>query len=248
MNDCILMENMTWQEIQNAILSGCNSVIFAVSSIEQHGPHLPTSTDAVIGEEVARRVAVRLDKTLVAPTIRPGYAPSNMCFPGTITLQSQTLSMTIRDYCVSLAKFFKNIVVMCAHGGNLPILQLACREVAETLPATNIIPIYGIAVYAPEDEKGLFGREKGFHANRTETSWMLHIRQDLVRKDKIKRDPMQLPKNIIDPSRIFRQGMTSEISSTGVLGDPIGANAEEGRRVIDAIVDNMAREIRLLLR
>jgi len=243
------MSNMTWEEIRDAIRNGFTSVVFGVASFEQHGPQLPISTDTLLGGEVATRVAAKLGKTLVAPTIRPGYSPHHMTFPGTITLRSQTLGMIIEDYCTSLAKHgFKNIIVICSHGGNKSTIELTCRKVAEILPSVNIIPIYDLILYGPEGGKGLFGRVEGFHANRAETSWMLHVREDLVRRDKIKKDPMRLDKNIIDPAILFGQGLVSDISSTGVLGDPTGANAHEGEKTFTAIIDNLVQEIRLFLK
>ncbi|MGD0550097.1 MAG: creatininase family protein [Candidatus Bathyarchaeia archaeon] len=241
----IVMENMTWEEIRDAIRSGSTNVAFAVASWEQHGPQLPISTDTLLGDEIARRVASKLAKTLVGPTIRPGYSPHHMTFPGTITLRGETLEMLIEDYCISLAKHgFKNIVVICSHGGNTPTMKLACRKAAGSVVGVNVIPIYDIVPYAPE---GTFDRESGFHANRAETSLILYIREGLVKKDKIQKDPMRLNKNIIDYSILLAQGFVSDISSTGVLGDPTGASSQEGEKILEVIVENMTKEIRLLL-
>jgi creatinine amidohydrolase len=245
MDSEIVMENMTWAEIRDAMQKGFTNVLFCVASIEQHGPHLPISTDNIFGDEIAKRVAVKLGNTLVAPTIRPGYSPHHMGFPGTITLRSATLGMVIEDYCVSLGKHrFKNIIVICSHGGNTPTIQLACREAAAKVPDTcKIIPIYDLSLYAPKDVYP----KNGFHANRAETSEMLYIRGSVVRKDKIREDPLRLEKDMIDPSVLLVQGFVHELSSSGVLGDPSGANVEEGKKGFDKTIENLAKEIRQLL-
>ncbi len=64
------IEEMTWQQVKQAMEQGYRRVIFALGSIEQHGPHLPLVTDALIGDALALRVAEKLGETLVAPTPR----------------------------------------------------------------------------------------------------------------------------------------------------------------------------------
>ena len=68
----LLLEEMTWPEVERAIARGFTSVVVAAGAVEQHGPHLPLLVDAVRGDRLALEVARRLGKTLVAPTIRVG--------------------------------------------------------------------------------------------------------------------------------------------------------------------------------
>ncbi len=73
MLDNVLMEEMTWPEIKRAMQTGKNTVILVAASIEQHGPHLPTATDTIIGYALAEAVAKKLGIALVAPVIRPAF-------------------------------------------------------------------------------------------------------------------------------------------------------------------------------
>jgi len=91
----IRMPEMTWPDIKSAIEQGYVSVVVAVSSTEQHGPHLPTMTDTRIGDEAAHRVAIKLDHTLQARTISVGCSKHHLAFPGTISLREETLRMII---------------------------------------------------------------------------------------------------------------------------------------------------------
>ena len=71
MADTVLIEEMTWREIKQAMDAGKDTVILVAAAIEQHGPHLPTATDTIIGYAVAKAVAKKLGNALVAPVIRP---------------------------------------------------------------------------------------------------------------------------------------------------------------------------------
>jgi creatinine amidohydrolase len=75
---------------------GFSTVIFAVGSNEQHGPHLPTFTDTLLGDAWANRVALKLGKTLQAPTINVECSDHHMAFPGAISLNPDTLKSLIR--------------------------------------------------------------------------------------------------------------------------------------------------------
>ena len=84
------MEEMTWREIQQALRDGTDTVILVAASVEQHGPHLPTGTDTMIGYALAAAVAAKMGNALVAPVIRPALSGHHMDFPGTITLRMDT--------------------------------------------------------------------------------------------------------------------------------------------------------------
>src|SRR5919199_3176118 len=100
----LLLERMTWPEIAEAINSGLTTAIVVAASSEQHGPHLPEATDALLGEALAVRLAERLGDALVAPVIRPGCSEHHMGFPGTITLPVDGLIMLLDSYVESLSR------------------------------------------------------------------------------------------------------------------------------------------------
>ena len=87
----VRMAEMTWPDIKSAIEQGYTTVVVAVGSTEQHGPHLPTMTDTRIGDELAHRVAMKLGHTLQAITITVGCSKHHLSFPGTISLRDETL-------------------------------------------------------------------------------------------------------------------------------------------------------------
>jgi creatinine amidohydrolase len=135
----ILLEEMTWSMVQDAMRGGYKSVIMAVGSIEQHGPHLPVSTDVHFGDCLAKLVAEKLGNTLVAPTIKPGCSSHHMHFPGTISLEPETLIAVLKDSCRSLDKHgFENIILLPSHGGNFAPVTTAVQSIAMQLNANLI--------------------------------------------------------------------------------------------------------------
>lgn len=125
----IRMEEMTWPEIKRAIESGSTTAVIAVGSTEQHGPHLPTMTDARIGEDLAERVARKLGHALQARTIDVGQSEHHLAFAGTISFRAETLSLVLRDYMDSLVRHgFTRIVFIPSHGGNFATVRRAIEE------------------------------------------------------------------------------------------------------------------------
>ena len=100
MESKILMEEMDWEEIRDAVDSGKTTVILVSGATEQHGPHLPTGTDTILGYAVAVRAAVQLGNALVAPVIRPALSEHHMGFPGSFTLSWETYLAVLEEQLV----------------------------------------------------------------------------------------------------------------------------------------------------
>src|SRR5579859_464097 len=127
------LERLSWPEIGAAIASGKTTAIIVVASSEQHGPHLPEATDALIGEGLGVRLAQRLGNALVAPVIRPGCSDHHFGFPGTISISPDLLVAIVDSYLTSLRRHgFRQFLVFSSHGGNFPVLS---RMAERGLPA-----------------------------------------------------------------------------------------------------------------
>jgi creatinine amidohydrolase len=100
----IKMEDMNWPDIQKAIDEGYTTVVVGIGSIEQHGPHLPTKTDTLIGDMLALRFALKWGNALQARTVPVGCSEHHLAFPGTISLKAPTLKAIKADYTESIAK------------------------------------------------------------------------------------------------------------------------------------------------
>lgn len=245
MADRMLLEEMTWPEVEAAIAAGRRSVVVAVGAVEQHGPHLPLLVDAARGDRLAVEVALRLGDALVAPTIRIGCSEHHMGFAGTLTLRRHTLEAICLDYVVSLARHgFERVCFVPSHGGNfgplaemLPDLSAAVAPDCRVDAYTDLVGFMafwkaGVGAHAPDH----VGRVGG-HADIAETSEMLCIRPDLVRSDRAEEGHMQdFDEALME--RIFTEGFRA-VTPNGVLGDARGASEEIGASCIAAAADGI---------
>lgn len=255
MQETVLMEEMTWQEIREAIASGKDTVILVSASIEQHGPHLPTATDTIIGYALAQGVARRLGNALVAPVIRPALSRHHMDFPGSIALRLKTFVKVLDEYCACLKIHgFRNAVLFVSHGGNSDALKAFVPHIAKKVtPGLGLLAVYPVekntaSLHAYLKKKGITPARAGVHAGFSETSMMLVLRPDLVDMKKAKpgltEEDFYRPENLMK-SKLdsFVHGVKSQ-SRNGVLGDPTGANAEMGKELLERKIDDLVEEIR----
>ena len=244
----VRMSEMTRVDIQKALDRGFRTVVFAVGSNEQHGPHLPTCTDTLEGDVLANKVAEKLGRALQAPSINVGCSDAHMVFPGAISLRPETLKSLIHDYCVSLAKQgFKKIVILPSHGGNF----YAVREVTEDLNRG----LKGSKVVSYTDLKGLLGflaefsskygitaGESGAHAGESETSMVLAIRKDLVDMKNAEKGSLgRLDEKMM--GLMYSKGIKA-ISKNGVLGDPRKGEAGKGDEYLELWAEKMVDFVR----
>jgi creatinine amidohydrolase len=243
----IRMSEMTRVDIQKALDSGFGTVVFAVGSNEQHGPHLPTCTDSLIGDVLANKVAGKLGRALQAPSINVGCSDHHMVFPGAISLRPETLKSLIRDYCVSLAKQgFKNIVILPSHGGNFNAVREATDELNQSLEGTNIVSytdLKGLLEFLAEfsSKHGISAGESGAHAGESETSMVLAIRKDMV---DMKHAEEGFVGSFEDKMNLMWSQGIKAISKNGVVGDPRKAEAGKGEEYLELWAEKMVDFVR----
>jgi creatinine amidohydrolase len=249
------MDEMTWPEWQQMVAAGA-PILLPVGSTEQHGPQLPLGTDVFIPRAVCARVAAALG-AIVAPAIPYGYksqakSGGGQTFPGTTSLDSNTLALVIRDIVRDLgAHGVRRVVVVNGHFENAgPLIEgldLAQRELRRdgiTDMVLMRIELGDFVLRTTLDRifpDGFPGIELE-HASLMETSLMMNIKPDLVRVDRIPSDgPANFPLYDRLPFPLAR------IPPSGVLADARGSRAEIGewliednvRMVTDAIREGM---------
>ncbi|WP_347876764.1 mycofactocin biosynthesis peptidyl-dipeptidase MftE, partial [Actinomadura sp. 7K534] len=211
-------------------------VLVPAGSTEQHGPHLPLSTDTVIAEAVAARAAgvlrdARLDEgvagpVLIAPAIAYGASGEHAGFPGTVSIGHEALHAVIVETVRSLAEWAGRVVLVNGHGGNVATLDAAVARLRGEGHDTAWV---GCGV--PDGDA---------HAGFTETSVMLHLAPGLVRPFHAVTGETR-PLAAIMPELVAR-GVRA-VSPSGVLGDPAGASGAHGREILAAMVAAAARRI-----
>ena len=245
-------------------------ILIPVASTEQHGPHLPLSTDTVTAEEVARRAGEKAD-VLYTPCVWTGYSPQHMRGPGqgfgTITLRAETFNNLLYDISRSLIHHgFNRLIFVAGHGSNAKIVDPLLRRLKYETGAL-------IAYYKPYAERymGLVkdilenpaNETPGWHASELETSQMLAHNARLVRMDRavttIAHKPPTLPdafKKTDGAPDIEFQGYQyfmfpmdhDEFSDTGVIGNPFRATAEKGEQAFQLYSDHLVAAIAELLK
>jgi creatinine amidohydrolase len=196
-----------------------------IGSTEQHGPHLPLSTDTVIASALCARLAAHRDDVLVAPALAVGSSGEHAGFAGTLSIGQDALELLLIELGRSASETFAHIVFVSAHGGNA---EPVTRSVA-TLRAES----RDVLLYQP--------RWSGDpHAGRQETSMLLALRPDLVTMAAaIPGDTRPLTQTW----PLLRAGGVRAVTDTGVLGDPTGANAEEGERLLHDLASALIAQV-----
>ena len=234
-------EDMNWQDIQKAIKNGYDTILIAVGAIEQHGPHLPTKTDALIGDVLVQRIAEKMDKVLQGPTIRIGCSEHHLAFPGTVTLQKSTFQSVIRDYVKSLANHgFTNIIFIPSHGGNFAPLREVLDELQSQYPSININGFTELFEYIEvlqnySAAEGIKPEEAGAHAGENESSLVLALAEKLVKAERFA-PGFTGEFGSKEGEIVFQKGIKA-LTKNGILGDPRKATAEKGQTYLDKLVE-----------
>ena len=242
--------DMTWMEIKDAIDSDAG-VIIPVGATEQHGMHLPTSTDTVMATETAMALSEE-NNMLVAPPIlytcksRP-QSGGGMNFIGTHGLDGQTfIDMVCQVIKGFVRQGFKRIIILNGHMENSNFLYEAAYQSSEIgFPQDAKIVLFEMAFDKFPDDlmNEMFGDDFpgwGYdHAGIYETSVLLHIRPDLVQFDKAVDDrPEEMVWYDVFPIP------ESHASKSGTLWKSKHASAELGKRLWEAQLDRLNEAIK----
>ena len=196
-----------------------------LGSCEQHGPHLPLDTDTTIAVAVASELARRRDDVLVAPALAYGASGEHAAFAGTLSIGLAALEHVVVEL-VRSADHFAGVVLVNGHGGNARAVERAvatlrrdCRRVMAWWPSV------------PGGDA---------HAGRVETSLLLAIAPETVRMA-LAAPGCTAPLATILPT--LESGGVVAVSPSGVLGDPTGASAAEGARLLDELATALSTAV-----
>src|SRR5579883_785281 len=196
----VLMSSMSWVAYQERLQDDGLVLLLPCGALEQHGPHLPLGTDALLSAAIAQTVAEKVNG-LVAPTLSYGYksqpkSGGGQHFPGTTSLDGQSLSQIARDVIREFARHGVNhLVIVDGHYENQWFLtegiDLAMRELGASSPLRIMRLEYWDFCTEATLQKIFPDGFPGFaleHAAVIETSLMLHYYPDLVHLDLIPYD------------------------------------------------------------
>lgn len=251
-----ILEHMKWPQAKELFDRKNLIALIPIGSHEQHGPHLPMSTDNVIADRCAYAasdlVAGEMD-VLICPSVYYGYTMHNMDFPGTITLRSSTLISLGVDLAASLVHHgCRKIVFVSTHGSNFSVLDLVSRELMNRHPEVLVAIASPMKMAAREIEELREAKAIGgmSHACELETSLMLYLDPEHVDMSRAVCDLNQ-PKSDFYFRDMTRGGkgvacadLSRHITRTGTVGDPTLATATKGKAFFEIIVGTLARFLR----
>ena len=223
-------------EFRKLIKAKKPTVIIPIGSIEQHGAHLPISTDSDIVTEIASRLAKKCG-FIVFPTINYGVSQEHDPFFN-VSLESNTLQNIIGDIDRSVVKNkLKSVIILNGHHGNIIPLKLAERKtILQRRTRIRKIRFYSY---------WYFMKHEFDHAGFVETSIMLAI-SDKVKMKKAKKGLITKGLSEKEKKRISKLsakvGGFPQVTRNGVWGDPTNATKKDGQRFISEIVRNLAKE------
>jgi creatinine amidohydrolase len=226
----------TWPEVEAHIRDGRVAVL-PFGAFEQHGPHMPLSTDTIMAQELARRLAGAAG-ALLLPPVHYGETSGNNGFPGTISIGFDTVRHIALDICSSLrGGGVAGLVVVNGDFGNQAPLKLAAREAKDRLGYPVLVIDYpGLAEIAAEISQTPPAGRGFYHADEVETSMVLAIEPTAVKMEKAIEEYPEFPPTYGSTPIPLR-----EISKSGVFGDPRQATAEKGERILEALTERAWR-------
>jgi mycofactocin precursor peptide peptidase len=210
----VRLAEQTWVELST---SDPPLLCVPIGSCEQHGPHLPLGTDTIIAEELARALAASRMGIVVAPTLTVTASGEHAGFPGTLSIGTDAMAQVLVEL-VRSADWAAGVVLVNGHGGNVDAVSAAV--------ATLTGERRRVMAWWPDVPGG------DAHAGHTETSLVLAVQAGAVRNDRLEAGPAE-PLTQLAP-RLRAEGVLA-ISPNGVLGDPTGATAGEGREMLDTL-------------
>jgi creatinine amidohydrolase len=244
----VFLGEMTDPELR-AALERTQTVIIPTGSTEQHGPHGPLLTDALIPTEVARRVAERTG-AVVAPPINYALSYPHVGFTGVIHLRIQTFMDLIEDLCAGFATMgFTRIVFLNGHYDNTYAIAYACAAASSAgrLPGgASAFPVNYWDGMTPDEAGEFFGPTTGLHANRAETSGVMAIDAGLVDIDAANAEMPPFPEvgnaPAVHTAFFFSApGSVHRATHSGTWGDARESSAEYGERYLTVVTDATVR-------
>jgi creatinine amidohydrolase/Fe(II)-dependent formamide hydrolase-like protein len=233
-----VLGDLTFQEASGTI-KDTSILCLPLGAIEQHGAHLPLNTDVVVAEGLTRHLLERWGETFdlwQLPTLVMGLSREHDWATGTLSLSIQAFVSLVRDLAGAIVRSLpaRNLVIVNGHGGNRGVLESLLHELRGD---------YGLnaCVLHPFDLAGSDAAQIDVHGGRAETSVMLALAPDVVRRDRI--EASDVPDRQAAQALIFDRGATfawrtddSRLARGGIIGDASGASAEIGQALIERML------------
>jgi creatinine amidohydrolase/Fe(II)-dependent formamide hydrolase-like protein len=233
--------HMTWPQIDR-YLKTVDIALLPVGSTEQHGPHLPLDTDTFDADYLAQKVAeaCTYPQPLVLPAVAYGVSYHHSDFKGTLSISNESLSRLIYDIGMSAAdNGIRKLVIINGHGGNGPALNHAAQMINRD---ARIFVCVDTGETSDVDIEALVETPNDVHAGEIETSAALAVRPHMVRIGEALREIPRFSSRYLDFTSkrgVSWYAYTEKISDSGIMGNPLLASAEKGKKIWDLMIAHL---------
>jgi creatinine amidohydrolase len=230
-------ELMTSTEIGELVAQGMDLAIMPVGATEQHGPHLATGCDTISPEEIAWRISEQTG-AIILPALPYGISLGHTTqWPGSISLHPQTMTQVMIEigrWVVGsgITKF----IMLNGNGPNGPPLECARIQLRYEFPRCRF-RVLSLFDCSPRVQKHYFSDAADIHANRGETSLLMHVRPETVRPE------ARVDEEDVTVGRVFSYDMPSTTTS-GVVGRPSLSSAADGAELAGMLVEDLSEIVR----
>lgn len=234
-----------WSEMTSREVAGLGDptvVILPVAATEQHGPHLPTGTDAFILQGVLAAAMRRADiADAVALPLQPiGWSSEHGNLPGTLSLEAGLLADAWTSLGATMAAAgLRRLVILNGHGGNPPVIAVAAMRL-RSAHGLLVAQVHWEALANPSGLAPADAPARDWHAGWIETSVMLHLHPELVAMEQAAAAEMRFPEGLPPDGPAPWAWMTTDLNASGVIGDPRLASARLGKALVERAVDGLA--------
>lgn len=226
---------LTWKQV-DALPRAETLLVLPTAAIEQHGHHLPLATDTLINNLLLGKALALLPAELPVYALPPvcyGKSNEHLGFPGTLSVSAQTFLAVVRDLGASIAAAgFTKLVLYNTHGGNTSLVDVLARDLRAEfgLRTFSLFGSGGVTFEGVSEQE----RAYGFHAGEVETALLLHATPELVHAEEYTANYIA---RVDQPELLKPEGsaanfawLTKDIASSGVMGDPTAATAQNGEQ------------------
>ncbi|MDQ1752216.1 MAG: mycofactocin precursor peptide peptidase [Pseudonocardiales bacterium] len=220
----VLLADLTSPEVGWRAAAGAILAV-PIGSTEQHGAHLPLSTDTDVALALCRRLGESRTDVIIAPPLAYGSSGEHAGFAGTLSIGQVAVELVVLELGRSATDTFEHLVFVSAHGGNTEAVTAAVH----TLRAES----RDVLLYLPRWEGDP-------HAGHPETSMMLDLAPELVQLDRAVRGDVR---SLAETWPLLRSGGVRAVTDTGVLGDPTHATVTAGRRLLDVLAARLIHDV-----
>ncbi len=233
-----------WDEVK-AFCENCDLVLIPTGVVETKGYHQPMGTDAILAEELAKRLSERID-ALVVPTISIGVSAAGAkSFFGSLHVSSGVYREYVKEICEGLVHWgLKRFVFISGHGPNAkPIHEVAWY--LKEAHAVRCLYVQFNPFIRPFAEDLCESQDPFVHAGEAEASVLLHWRPELVKLEKASPRPAEAVDAMPGMERYedleYDYGFMTD---TGHLGDPTLATAQKGAEISQRMLDYLEKYIK----